>query len=52
MLKRVSALDLEQYPKCGGKQKIIAAMLEIPTIERILTQLGLQARAPSRARTA
>jgi len=29
--------------------KIIAAILEAPVIERILTHLGLQARAPPRA---
>jgi hypothetical protein len=50
LLKRVFALNLEQCPNCGGKQKIIAAILEVPVIERILTQLGLQARTPSRAR--
>ena len=32
-------------PNCGGKLKIIAAILEPPVIEKILTHLGLQARA-------
>ena len=36
-------------PNCGGKLKIIAAILEPPVIEKILTHLGLQARAPHRA---
>ena len=36
-------------PNCGGQLKIIAAILEAPVIERILTHLGLQARAPPRA---
>ena len=30
---------------CGGTLEIIAAILEAPVIERILTHLGLQARA-------
>ena len=49
LLKRVLALDLEHCPNCGGELKIIAAILEAPVIERILTHLGLQARAPPRA---
>ena len=31
------------------ERKIIAAILEQPVIEKILTQLALQARAPPRA---
>ncbi len=42
-------LDLEHCPNCGGDLKIIAAILEAPVIEKILTHLGLQARAPPRA---
>ena len=49
LLKRVFELDLEHCPNCGGELKIIAAILEAPVIERILTHLGLQARAPPRA---
>ena len=49
LLKRVFDLDLEHCPNCGGELKIIAAILEQPVIEKILTQLGLQARAPPRA---
>ena len=49
LLKRVFALDLEHCPNCGGELKIIAAILDAPVIERILTHLGLQARAPPRA---
>ena len=41
-------IDLEHCPNCGGQLKIIAAILEAPVIERILTHLGLQARAPPR----
>jgi hypothetical protein len=49
LLKRVFDLDLEHGPNCGGELKIIAAILEAPVIEKILTHLGLQARAPPRA---
>lgn len=46
LLKRVFALDLEHCPNCGGELKIIAAIMEQPVIEKILTHLGLQVRAP------
>jgi hypothetical protein len=46
LLKPVFDLDLEHSPNCGGELKIIAAILEAPVIEKILTHLGLQARAP------
>ena len=46
LLKRVFALDLEHCPNCGGELKIIAAIMEASVIEKILTHLGLQARAP------
>jgi len=42
-------IDLELCPNCGGELKIVAAILEAPVIDRILTHLGLQARAPPRA---
>jgi hypothetical protein len=41
--------DMEHCPNFGGELKIIAAILEQPVIEKILTHLGLQARAPPRA---
>ena len=49
LLKRVFEIDLEHCPNCGGELKIIAAILDAPVIERILTHLGPQARAPPRA---
>ena len=49
LLKRVFDLDLQHCPNCGGELKIIAAILEQPVIEKILTHLDLQARAPPRA---
>ena len=50
-------IDLEHCPNCGGKLTIIAAILDHarvsvpwqPVVEKILTHLGLQARAPPRA---
>jgi hypothetical protein len=49
LLKRVSDIDLEHYPNCGGILKIIAAIEDPPVIARILTHLGLPTRAPPRA---
>ena len=49
LLKRVFEIDLEPCPNCGGELKIIVAILKSAVIERILTHLGLQARAPLRA---
>ena len=45
----VYKIDLEHCLNCDGLLKIIAAILESAAIERILTHLGLQARAPPRA---
>jgi hypothetical protein len=49
LLKRLFEIDMEHCPNCGGELKIIAAILEQPVIEKILTQWGLQARASPRA---
>ena len=49
LLKRVFDLDLEHCPNCDSELRIVAAILEAPVIEKILTHLGLQARAPPRA---
>ena len=43
------AVDLEHCPLCGGEFKIIAAIEEPAVIVRILTHLGLSARAPPRS---
>ena len=48
LLRRVFDLDLEHCPQCGGELKIIAAIEEPAVIVRILTHLGLPARAPAR----
>ena len=49
LLKRVFEIDMEQCPQCGGTLKIIAAIEHPPVIAKILTHLGLPARAPPRA---
>ena len=48
LLKRVFDIDIEHCPQCGGRLKIIAAIEDPPVIVRILTHLGLPARAPPR----
>ena len=48
LLKRVLEIDLEHCPNCGGELMIIAAILEQPVIEKILTHQGLRALAPPR----
>ena len=49
LLKRVFDIDLEHCPQCAGDLKIIAALEEPAVIVKILTHLGLPARAPPRA---
>jgi hypothetical protein len=42
LLKRVLYIDMQHCPNCGsGKLKIIAAILERPVVEKILSHLGL-----------
>jgi hypothetical protein len=48
LLKGVFDIDVERC-ECGGHLKIIAAIEEPVVIVRILTHLGLPARAPPRA---
>ncbi len=49
LLKRVFEIDMEHCTNCGGELKIIATIVEAPVVEKILTHLGLQARAPPRS---
>ena len=49
LLKHVFQIDMAHCPNCGGELKIIAPILEQPLIEKILTHLGLPARAQPRA---
>ena len=47
LLKRVFDIDMQHCPNCGGGElKIIAAILERPVIEKILTHLGLVPQPP------
>jgi len=51
LLKRVFDVDMHTCPNCGaGELKIIAAILERPVIEKILTHLGLDPQPPPRGR--
>jgi hypothetical protein len=45
----VFEIDLEHCPHCGGPLTIIAAIEDPPVIAKILTHLGLSARAPPRS---
>jgi hypothetical protein len=49
LLRRVFDIDLEHCPQCGGELRVIAAIEEPAVIVRILTHLGLPARAPPRS---
>jgi hypothetical protein len=51
LLKRVFDIDMQHCPICGGGElKIIAAILERPVIEKILTHLGLDPQPPPKGR--
>ena len=49
LLKRVLDIDVEHCPNCGGRLKIIAAIVEPAVMTKILTHMHLPARAPPRA---
>jgi len=49
LLKRVFDIDMQHCPNGAARElKIIAAILERPVIEKILTHLGLEPRPPPR----
>jgi hypothetical protein len=51
LLKRVFDIDIQHWLNCGdGEVKIIAAILERPVIEKILTDLGLLPQPPPKGR--
>src|ERR1700693_5405414 len=49
LLQRVYDTDVDHCPTCGGRMKIIAAIVDPPVIAKILTHLRLPARAPPRS---
>ena len=49
LLKRVFAIDSTTCPQCGGPLTILAAIEEPAVIGKILSHLGLPARAPPKA---
>jgi hypothetical protein len=51
LLKRVFDIDMQHCPNCGGGElKIVAAIVERPVIEKILTHLGLDPQPPPKGR--
>jgi hypothetical protein len=51
LLKRVFDIEMKHCQNCGGGEfKIIAAILERPVIEKILSHLGLDPQPPPQAR--
>jgi hypothetical protein len=42
-------VDVEHCPRCGGRLKIIAAIVDPQVIVKILTHVGLTAHAPPRS---
>jgi hypothetical protein len=52
LLKRVFDIDMQHCSNCGaGQLRIIAAILEWPVIEKILTHLGLDPQPPPKGQT-
>ena len=49
LLKRVFDIDMEHGPQCGGTLTIIATIVDPTVMAKILTHLGLSARAPPRS---
>lgn len=46
LLSRVFALDMDNCHHCGGEMKAISAVIKHEVVVKILTHLGLPARAP------
>jgi len=45
-MQRTFAIDVLQCPNCGGRLKLLAAVLNPPAIRGILASLGLPTEAP------
>jgi hypothetical protein len=46
LLQRVFLVDVLQCPRCAGRMRLIAAIVDRRVVARILARLGLPARAP------
>jgi len=46
LLRRVWAVDVLKCGRCGGRMRIIAALMDAPSAARLLRHLGLPAAAP------
>jgi hypothetical protein len=46
LLQRVFLVDVLQSPRCAGRMRVIAAIVDRRIVARILAHLGLPARAP------
>jgi hypothetical protein len=50
LLRRTFAVDVQQCPKCHGRLRLIAAIVDPPAARAILESLGLPTSAPATAR--
>jgi hypothetical protein len=47
LLRRVFLVDALACPRCHGRMRIVAAVMDAATVERILRHLGHEPRAPT-----
>jgi hypothetical protein len=50
LLRRTFAVDVQECPKCHGRLRLIAAIVDPPVARAILTSLGMPTSAPVTAR--
>jgi len=48
-MKRAFEIDVEQCPRCQGKLKLKALVIEVHNIERLLRHLGESLQPPKRS---
>ena len=46
LLKRIFDIDIQTCPECGGRIKVISAILSQQVIKRILSHLGENPKIP------
>jgi hypothetical protein len=49
-LRRTFAVDVQECPKCHGRLRLIAAIVDPPVARAILSSLGMPTSAPAPAR--